>query len=110
MNDEITKNCEYLLYILRAPHPLRMEIFENAPKYILTTFVEVVLNILYGEINLDDAQKEELKKYKSQCLLIAKNIKSVQRKRSAILSTDPELFKIFASILGNYVQTHVFGE
>jgi len=103
MNNSTKRNCQDLIHVLRASPKLRMEILENCSKRIITTLVEVCLNITYGDITLTDSEKELIGKHRSACLLLTKNIKNLKRKRAVILNLDPLLLDLFADIMTRYV-------
>jgi len=103
MNVQTQNSLADLLCILRARHLFRLELFEKSSKRIITIFCELVLNIIYGEIDLTDGEKTILKNYKGACLLIIKKIKSFKTKIRVILSLQSQFLDLLATILTRYV-------
>jgi hypothetical protein len=101
MNDKVKQRCEHLLYVLKAPESIRKDLF--CSKELVTTFCELVLNVLYGEIETSSEEKEVLKKSKHLCELIATDKKGLQEKIGKIRKLDSEVLNIFTQILERYV-------
>jgi hypothetical protein len=101
MNDKLKQRCEHLLYVLRAPESIRRDLF--CTKELVTTFCELVLNVLYGEIETNSEEKQVLKKCKLTCEQIATRKKGFDEKIGKIKKLDDEALDIFCEILERYV-------
>jgi hypothetical protein len=101
MNDITRQRCEDLLYILNAPDHFRKRLF--CTKELVTTFAELVLNVLYGDIVISEEEKNLLVKSKSLCDKIATSKTGIDEKIKKINKLDDITLNTFAEILDRYV-------
>lgn len=93
------KKLAYVLYICEAPPVLRAEILSTASKTVINLICEVVLNIVYKNLDASDF----FVNYKDQCKLIVKKSQSVKKKREVITKQSPQFYKHLAEIIHKYV-------
>jgi len=99
MNDATANNCRELLYLLKAPTPLRDDLIGSASERIVNTFCECVLNIVYEQVTLSPEEKQTFKQHKKICLKISKPTKNYKRKRALLASLSSDLLRAFVSAI-----------
>lgn len=102
MDDETVEKCRQLVYIINAPPQLRDEILSDPPFSILTTACEVVLNVLFGSVELSAQDLERLARYKSECKILGEEKISFKKKLATLATCEPELLDIFAEIVSRF--------
>lgn len=80
------KDNKHMLLILKDASPkLRKAILKNCNEEIIKSIVEIVMNILHGNLKTSGKNQNELKKYKKQLRTIAKPTKNYSLKRKVLL-------------------------
>jgi adenylate kinase len=92
-----------LKVILNAKPELRNAILKNADKNLVCSICEIVLNILSGNIKLDDQQKKKLSKHKDLLRRVVKKTKGWKQKRTIIQKGGNFLIPLLAPIIGSLI-------
>lgn len=103
MNDTVLKDCSDLIYILNSNHELRNEILSAPVARIVWTFCEVILNILHGDLEANEAEKEIFIRQKSLLVTIAKDNQSLAKKTKCVSKLDPDVLTAVKTLLERYV-------
>lgn len=92
-----------LKVILNAKPELRNAILLNADKELVCSICEIVLNLLSGNIKIDDQQKKKLSKHKDLLRNIVKKTKGWKQKRQIIQKGGNFLIPLLAPIIGSLI-------
>lgn len=98
-SNRLQRNITYLDVLAKTKPVTRKAILAHADKDLITCLCECALNILNGNVPLDSAQFNKLKKHKEQIRQLAsKNLKHADRKE--IIQNGGFLPALLAPILG----------
>ena len=108
----IQKNLDYLKVLSCCPKKMCKTIISNGPKDLIDSICECVLNLLIGNIRLDQNHKERLYKYKNSLrkLLKKKNLK--QKKKILVKNGGflqillPSIISGLASIVSSVISSN----
>lgn len=103
MNEKTKENCIDLLYILQASNILRSDILKKLNKRLIKTFCELLLNVLYGSLEINDTEKNVLIKHKKVFTKLSKRSSSWTNKLKLINSLPPDALNVLMQILQKYV-------
>jgi hypothetical protein len=96
------RNADVLSYLLRIQPKTRKLLLKDAPKDLVDTLCECVLNVLNGNVRVSDAQRRQLARYKKDLrTLVDRRPKLVEKKR--VLQRGgffPILAKVLVPVLG----------
>lgn len=92
-----------LRVILNSKPELRSAILKHADKQLTCSLCEIVLNILCGNIPVDDKQKKKLSKHKDYLRQIVKKTKNWKQKRNIIQKGGNFLIPLLAPIIGSLI-------
>lgn len=92
-----------LKIIFNAKPELRNALLKYADKNLVCALCECVLNIISGNIAIDDKQKKKLSKHKSLLRKIVKKTKSWKTKRTIIQKGGNFLIPLLAPIIGSII-------
>lgn len=94
-----------LQILFKAKPELRHQLLKNADKLLVRTLFECCLNILEGNVPLNDKQKKKLSKQKSWLRKIAKKAGSWKQKRKILQRGGNLLIPILASVVGTLISS-----
>lgn len=103
MNEQTRTHCQHLLYVLRAPPQLREDILVCPSFLLVTTFCELALNLLYGELHLTDEDKEVLRSHKELLERLVERSVKYETKVDLLRTAEPSLFNKLRDVLERYV-------
>jgi hypothetical protein len=103
MNDLTRTHCEHLLYVLRAPPQLLQDILICPSFLLVTTVCELALNLLYGDLQLTDEDKDVLRRHKELLEQLADSGVEFRPKVILVRYVETELLGKFREILERYV-------
>ena len=89
-----------LRIILNAKPELRKAMLKNADKELVRTICECVLNIINGNVKVDEKQRKKLKKHKCLLRKIVKRTGSWKKKRTIIQKGGSILISLLVPIIG----------
>jgi hypothetical protein len=96
-----------LKIFIEAKPKLRKSLLENGNKVLIQALCECVLNILLGNVNIDDEQKDKLRKHKNLLRNISKKGDSWKEKKKILQKGGslilPLLFPIISSIISAFI-------
>ena len=81
---KVKRNVDFLKTLCQCKPKLRDTLISNAGKEQVITLCECILNVLNGNVHIDDALVKKLKKYKKQFRLLSGK-HSTSKKRKAII-------------------------
>lgn len=103
MNETIKKNCEDLVYVLRAGDTLRSEILAAPVASIVETLSEVILNILYGDLKAEEPEEKEFIQQKRLLKKIAEDNQSISERTKLVNKIRPDILNAIKTLLERYV-------
>ncbi|KAF4523993.1 hypothetical protein B566_EDAN013835 [Ephemera danica] len=90
-----------LKVVLNAEPKLRKAILQYADKNLVQTICECVLNVLLGNVQLDESQKKKFSKHKSLLRKIVKKKGNWKIKKKLLQKGGSFLIPLLAPVLGS---------
>lgn len=94
-----------LKIVLRAKPSLRNELLKHADKELVRILCECVLNILNGNIPINDKEKKKLCRYKNILRSVVRKTKCWKKKRTIIQRGGKYVVPILAPIIGRLLSS-----
>ena len=98
------KTHQALLHVLQGAKPnLRRAILQESDKALIYTICEICENLLIGNVNLNEKQRQKLKRYRRQLRRLAERGEGWENKREVLVQSGgaflPLLLSVVSSIL-----------
>jgi hypothetical protein len=84
MSEQIKRNFDSLKILSCCPKKMRNSIIRSAPKDLIDSICECILNLLNGNVVLKDIDKQKLDKHKSSLRKLLKRISLKEKKKVLI--------------------------
>ena len=97
----------HILFDHNSPHLQRQNIIKHASTEQMKEFLELVYNMIHGNISVTKKQITQLRKHKRTINILVNDRVVIERKQK-ILANSYHLLLLFLSILGPWVHEHVF--
>lgn len=108
----IQKNLDYLKVLSCCSKKMSKSIISNGPKELIDAICECVLNLLIGNINLEQNQKDKLYKYRNSLRKLLKN-KNLKQKKQILVQNGgflqillPSIISGLASIVSSVISSN----
>ena len=78
---KIERSIPFFTALLKSQKSMRMKILQSFPTYVIDDLIEIILNIVRGNVNVSQGKKEVLKKHRKSLLtLVNTKNKKLMRK------------------------------
>ena len=78
---KIERSIPFFTSLIKSPKSSRMKILNSFPTFVMDDLIEIIINIVHGNVNVSNARKQVLKKHKRTLLTLVntKNKKLMRR-------------------------------
>lgn len=102
------KNATILAALLHLNSKQQKQIISSADKDTILSICEIALNILHGNVDLSDSQKQKLYKYRQYLRKLSSKKGGVNKRRRIVQSGGgPFLVALLAPILGGLISKYL---
>ena len=100
------KAQQALLHVLHGANPsLRKAILRESDKSLIYTICEICENLLIGNINLNEEQRQKLKRYRRQLRRLAERGEGWGNKKEVLVQRGGALLPLLLSVVASILPT-----
>ena len=80
---KLKRSIPFFTALIKSPQNIRMNILKSFPKFVIDDLLEIIINVVRGNVDISESRKKVLRNHK-RTLLTMVNARNIKHQRQAM--------------------------